>query len=199
MAPFISEFKQLAKRRLTLIWTSIHHHRTLAALFLAWFLIPLPLVKSFPAITEAIIHQDLYIQEAARVEEILVKRGDRVEPGQLLLKLSQNRWSYLLKKRKRKQSYSGSSSKSWNSTRRATPYLPQKEAELAKALSEVETIKKRVAHLTVRAEIPGTLYEFSDLLKPGLYLSKGTLIGKIAAPEKMRVIAFVPEVGISWH
>lgn len=194
MAPFISEFKQLAQRK---AYFNMNPRSiitgTLAALFLAWFLIPLPHVKTFPAITEAVIHQDLYIQEAAKVEEVLAKRGDPVKPGQVLLKLSSEPLELSLKKAEAEAEMLKKQIEILEQQEDGNRFLPQKQAELAKALSEVEAFKRKVEHLTVHAEISGTLYEFSDLLKPGLYLSKGTLIGKIAAPDKMRVIAFVPE------
>lgn len=194
MAPFFSEFKQLYLRRsyFNLNPRAVITFTVLALAFLI-FVVPLPHVKTFPAITDPVIHQDLYIQEPGDLEKLFFKKGDEVKKGDLILLLrsdpvalsiqQQNQAVLLLQKEIEilEQHEEGSS------------YLNEKKAELKHKESELETLNKRENHLQIKAEIDGKLYELSDLLHIGLSIGKGVVVGKIGDLSKTKAIAFVPE------
>jgi hypothetical protein len=73
------------------------------------------------------------------------------------------------------------------------PYLGAKSAYLNQKEADLKRLEEKRAQLEIKADINGVLYDFSDQIREGLHVSKGTLLGKIADPQQIRVFAFVPE------
>lgn len=194
LAPFFSEFKQLVLRRsyFNLNFRAVLTG-SLAFLFVLWFLLPLPHIKTFPGITDPVYHQDLYIQEPGQVEKIYFKRGDKVKKGDLVLELSSTPLLLNIDQIKTEKELIQKEIEIFEQQEEGSRYLAAKEAEFSKIESQLETLLKRKSHLEIIAEISGELYEFSDIIRPGLYLAIGTLIGKIGDLSSTKAIAFIPE------
>lgn len=65
------------------------------------------------------------------------------------------------------------------------------EARLREAQAAVASARQKIAMLTVRSPIAGTVYQFD--LKPGAYLNPGDLVANIGRLDHVRVIVYVDE------
>lgn len=194
MMPFISEFYQLAKRKAYFNWnTRSLITATVTAILLIWFFLPYPHKKTFQAITEPVAREDLFVPEASQIDKILVKRGDVVEPGKTLVQLKSNQLEKAIEQTAAEISKTQEEINVLTLDDQGKPYLNAKNAYLTQKQADLKKLEEKRTQLDVKAEINGVLYDFSDQLREGLYVSKGTLLGKIADPKQVRVFAFVPE------
>lgn len=194
MAPFFSEFKQLAYRKRYFNWNiRALITGTISAIFLAWFILPFPHKKTFQAISEPAISQNIYSPEAAVVEKIYVKRGDSIQENKPLIKLHSDVIENTLGQVQAEIDRTKQEIEVLGIDEQGKPYLNSKKAFLSQKESELHRLKEKQELLLVKAEVSGTLYDWSELLREGLSISKGTLIGKIADLSKTKVFAFVPE------
>ncbi|MBS1873179.1 MAG: efflux RND transporter periplasmic adaptor subunit [Acidobacteria bacterium] len=65
------------------------------------------------------------------------------------------------------------------------------EARLREARAAVDSARQKLAMLTVKAPVGGTVYQFD--LKPGAYLNPGDLVANIGRLDNVRVIVYVDE------
>lgn len=194
MAPFFSEFKQLAHRKAYFNWNiRALITYTVFGVLLAWFILPLPHKKSFQAITEPVISQNIYSPEAGEIEKIYVKRDDRVQIGEPLLQLQSTVLDNAIAQTEAEVARVKQEIEVLGIDVEGKPYLNAKKAFLSQKETELNRLKEKQALLLVKSEVSGTVYNWSDILREGLLVGKGVLIGKIADLNQIKVFAFVPE------
>lgn len=198
MMPFFSEFKQLALRKAYFNWnTRSLITATIVAILLLWFILPYPHRKRFEAITAPEEMQILFVPESSRIEQILVKRGDEVKTGELLVQLKSNILDQAIEQTQREVAKTEQEIQVLSYRDEGRSYIPAKTAYLSQKESDLQRLKEKKAQLDVKAEVDGILYDFSDQIRKGLDVAKGTLLGKIADLSQVRVFAFVPEADSS--
>lgn len=194
MMPFISEFYQLAKRKMYFNWNVRSLiTATVAAILLMWFFLPYPHKKSFQGITEPVVRQDLFVPEASTIEAIHAERGQTVAPGESLVVLKSDILKAVIAQTETDIARTQEEINVLSLDEYGRSYLSGKKAFLSQKEAELQKLQEKQSQLDIKAETAGTLYEFSDQLREGLHLSKGTLLGKIADLKQVRVFAFVPE------
>lgn len=88
LMPILKELKVWRERHAEFQWTPWRVFAwSLPVLLLVWALLPLPVDVRVPAVVTA-YSQQLFAAEAAQVERVNVRVGDRVQAGELLLELS---------------------------------------------------------------------------------------------------------------
>lgn len=161
---------------------------------LLWFFLPLPHEQTFPAITVPYNQQIIYVPDDAQIEKIYAARGEAVKAGQPIALLKSNELDTRIKNRqltidllqKEIDILSFEEDKD-------RAFLPEKQAELARSLSEYDSLKAKKDALDLKSELNGKLYEWDQLLKVDQYVSKDQVLGKIGAAGPVRVFGFVPE------
>lgn len=194
MMPFISEFYQLARRKMYFNWNIRSMiTTTVAAILLMWFFLPYPHKKTFQGITEPLVRQDLFVPDAAMIEKINAKRGQEVVPEESIVVLKSDIINAAIAQVETDIARTQEEMNVLSRDDEGRPYLSAKSSYLNQKQAELQKLIEKRSHLNIKAEIRGTLYEFSDQIREGLYVGKGTLLGKIADLKQVRVFAFVPE------
>lgn len=192
--PVVSEAKELYMVRSLLNWNwRLILTMTAVSLFAAWFILPLPHQVKFEAVVMPAQYQILYSPEPALIKEILVHRGDPVQPAQPIMILESKALlkdfaeARVIKELLQKQLLF------IKSTEGQEGYLAQKEAELSQANASFAGLQKRENQLTIRSDIPGTLAVWDDTLKAGEWLPRGQVVGKVTDLNRWEVLAYVPD------
>jgi putative peptide zinc metalloprotease protein len=165
--------------------------------FLLWFIIPFPHVNSFPALTDPIDNQTVYVPFDANLEAIYVKKEDLVVPGQPLIKLYSKSLLGEIAKNKVEKAIAQREILIAQESTEDHSFIPGKLAGISAIdakLSELEQLQKK---LIIRSEINGLIYEWDDTLAVNQYLSKNRVVGKIADFSNLKIIAYVPERYVS--
>jgi putative peptide zinc metalloprotease protein len=162
----------------------------IAALFIPW--------RSHllvPGIYLAEAENTFYCVEPAQVKEVLIKEGDQVKAGQVLVKLASPDVDYKilaaeLKSREIQERLSLQS---------LEPKLaynnPKDFEELQSALAELAGFREVKQKLTVRATFDGRIRDLSDVARPGEWLAKDEPIG-IVESQKANAVAYVEEADL---
>ncbi|MEC7840119.1 MAG: efflux RND transporter periplasmic adaptor subunit [Chlamydiota bacterium] len=167
---------------------------TLILAALGWFIIPLPHVEKFPAITTPVEQQLIYVPIDSVVKKIYVERDQQVTQGEPIMELVSPQLSHEVlkldyeKKILEKQIYL----LSFYDSDRA--YIPERRAKLSSNNERLYGLKSKKKELDVNVNVPGTVYLWDQELKEGMFLAKDTIVGKIANTKQIEVIAFIPEV-----
>jgi len=194
VAPFGSEIKQLFRQR---DYFKINYRLILTVIFLSlivlWFILPLPRDYYFSGITAAEVKQDIYVPESSYISKVYVHRGQEVKKDQILVELTSKKLEKAKEATEAEIKMLSKEIEVLGLTEENLKYLTTKEAELTRKMSELDILNEKLNKLTVRADIDGVLFEWEDTIRPDLYISKGSILGKIAQLNKMMVITYVPE------
>ncbi len=166
---------------------------TIALALLGWFVLPLPHQVKFSAITAPIEQQLIYVPANAVVKKIHIERGQDIKKGEPIIELDSPQLNHEIgkldfeKQILEKQIYLISFSDPDRS------YLPEKKAELASNNEKLLGLQNKQKEFDIRSQLDGKIYLWDDKLFEGMNLAQDTVLGKIADPQKVEVIAFIPE------
>lgn len=192
--PFFSEIASLFKEKANIhINTRLTITTCVLGVFLLWFFLPLPHEETFPAITIPFNQQIVYVPSDARVEKILVKRGEAVKNGQLIAQLSSKTLNSQIHVRETTVEILEKEIDIASFDEHDRAFIPEKEAELARTHAELDSLKAKREALSLYSELDGTLYDWDQNVKEGQYLYKDQILGKIGSNGPVRVVGFVPE------
>lgn len=165
-------------------------------LFLAWAIVPLPHTEAFPGVVVPINQQTIYAPTDALVRELYVHRGEIVQPGQLLVKLEAPDLIYQVNALEVDQRTIKKQLELLSNNDEQRPYLPSKLAELSTVQEKLEGLKDLQEELSIKAEIPGKLFDWNEYLRVGMAIPKDFILGKVADPKDIEVVFFVPEASL---
>lgn len=168
---------------------------TLAAIgiFLAWAIIPLPHTVSFSGVVVPINQQIIYVPEDSLVREVFVERNQDVVPGQLLAKLESPYLKFNINSLNVDNRTVQKQIDLLSDDDTQSSYIPLKKAELATGREKLAAMQESENELSLKAKIPGKLYEWNQNLHVGMAVPKDFILGKIADPKDVEIIFFVPE------
>lgn len=168
---------------------------SLFTLFFLWFIVPWPHSVKFIGITEPgnDYQQLLYTPANSRIEEVYGKLNQIVKPGDILVNLSSDPLEIEILQRTAEKETIESQIKELAQSEENQGYLPAKNSELSSINRFIESLRTQQKLLDISAQIPGTIIQWDDNLKPGEYLSKNTVIGRIADLNQIDIVFFVPE------
>jgi len=194
--PFTSEMQQMSQ--LKPFWKP--NVRTVVSILVlsflvAWFVLPLPRVENFPAITVASLEQPLYVHSSSFVEEIHVKRGDTVNVGDVLVTLRSPevdyQIAYLNVQMRLLQNEIDILSGSEEEQLRAA--LPEKIAGITAAREKLVGLQQLREQLVIKAQLSGVVAAWDDLIRVGQAVAKNQVLGKVVDPNSLEIFSFIPE------
>lgn len=195
--PIFDQVKFLYKMHSHIKWNSRLIIMTLmfAALIL-WLVFPWPHFISFPAITTASEEQWVHVPFAGTVQRIYIERGMQVYKGQPLIKIYSLELENELEQKQ-------TEAEQLRIQIRVFQQIPQKVNEIARLKTELDSVEAQIKSLqemqedyTLRASLDGQVIEWKRELKVGNYVAQGEVLGYIALPGQLIILAFVPERSI---
>lgn len=161
---------------------------------LAWAIIPLPHTQHFTAVTAPLEEQVIYIPRDGQIQDLYISRGVDVVVGQPLLRLESIELENSIKSAEVDKNILLteldilSSSEDENRA-----FIPEKMAELASVEEVLRGLLEQRKQNLIYANTTGVVYHWDEGTKPGQYVSKDQVLGKVADISRMNVVCYVPE------
>ena len=195
--PIWSEVKALYLMRGQVNWNR-HSFTTfiIVSSLVGWFVLPLPRIETFPAVTVASDQQVVYMPHASIVKEIHVARDDAVEKGDLLVEFEAPPLNKQIEKIRTDIRILQREIAVMSQREEERPFIAAKQAQIEAYQERLLAMLGVRDELTVTADVSGDVHAWFKGLRPGLTLPQNTIVGKIANIEDLEVICFVPEVDI---
>lgn len=162
-------------------------------LFLGWAILPLPHTEVFPGVIVPLNQQTIYTPADSLVRQLSVKRDDIVRKGQILAKLDSPSLIFQLHSIEADLQIAKKQLDLIREDDEQRSYLLSKQAELSSLEEKLAGFKDLQDELTIKANVDGKLFSWSEYLRVGLAVPKDFILGKIADPKDVEVIFFVPE------
>lgn len=154
-------------------------------------LAPLPHTVRIPAVLGAAQQYPGFSPRPARVEEVLVQEGDRVDAGQLLVKLSAPELVQEVKTaRERSQLLQNRIGRRSADSRDLSESLVL-ASELEMERERLDGLEREQTQLEVRSKIPGVVVELGEHLHPGRWVDTTTRLALVAQPETLRTRGYL--------
>ncbi|MEM1282548.1 MAG: HlyD family efflux transporter periplasmic adaptor subunit [Chlamydiota bacterium] len=166
---------------------------TVVFLFLGWFVLPLPHTETFSGVSNPIEKQVIYVPSDSIIKSVDVERGDWVVKGQPIVQLVSPSIETSVKLLEFEKDIIEKQIYLLGFFDQDRPYIPEKRAELQSNSEKFYGLMSKRDELNIRATINGEVYMLDDYLHSGMAISQDTVIGKIADPSKIEVVAFIPE------
>lgn len=195
--PICSEIYQLYRLRavMTINKRSIIT-TTILTIFLAWLILPWPHRESFTAIIAPIEQEIVYVPVDATIESLNVTRDDEVVAGQLLAQLSSNLVLINIADTEVDKEVTQLEILIASQSEEERPKIAEKEADKEALEAKLSGLVNLRNSLTLVATIKGRVFEWDESLAVGQSVSKDQILGRIANFDRLKVIAYVPEVYI---
>ncbi len=164
-------------------------------LLLIW-MVPVTNQMTAPAVLRAGQEQPVYAPLAAQIRSIEVKRGQVVEPGQVLVQL------YVpdLAVRAQKAAILLASARAESLTSAASGKLQENRLvfleQIAEALAEQKSVEEEAERLTVRATIHGVVRDMPNSMVPGRTIGTRELMMRVTASAPAMIEAYIGEAAI---
>lgn len=195
--PILSELNAIRKLKSQMVINPRLMVTTTVLLFvLAWFVLPLPHVLRFHAISAPGNQQVVYVPIDSSVKKIYVQRDQEVKKGDPLILLESRTLESEIgkleaeKKLVEKEIYL----LGFVDTDRA--YIPEKVAELASDTEKLSGSQMKAKELDIHSDLDGFVNIWDVDLYPGIFLKKDSVIGKVSTHE-VDVMAFIPEIDLN--
>lgn len=193
LMPVAKEMRVWLTRRVEFFWSWPRRLSWgLAALFLLWLILPLPVDVRAPGLLKAEQHQRVFAPEASQIDRVYLTLGQQIHAGEALLELSspalEERWQLAqqeqallaLKLRRQAASIEEKAAEAVNQQR-----YEQMEERL-RALAE------RRDSLTLRAPFDGQV-TWLESLRPGQWVMQDQALLSVTQHGTAQLEAFVPE------
>lgn len=179
------------------LWARSRTRWTLAGLVLAILVLAVPWRPTvrMPALLEAGTFQQVFPPEAGQVREILVRPGERVQPGQVLLRLDNPALAQeITQVEQQLDLVQTQEARRAGSERdlRDSPVLAQKAAQLR---TRLQSLRERQDQLAVKAPVGGRLSQVQSL-RVGQWVARDTPLASVRADDGVRVIALATEADL---
>lgn len=192
--PLASEIKAISNMRASLkVNPRLMLTVTLLVFFLGWLILPLPHSETFPAISKPIDQQVIYMPLDSIIREIHVERNEVVSKGDPLISLYSPSLETEIRKYELEKEILEKQVYLLGYYEKDRAFIPEKRAELASNSEKLSGFLTKRNELNVKASLNGTVYLWDDMIKVGMPISKDTVIGKVADPNKIEIQAFIPE------
>ena len=127
------------------------------------------------------------------MKKVLIKLGDNVKKGQVLVQMSSPILDMAIADKKADVDILKSQLHVIALNENDRSFYPEKQAELAEADAKLQGLIEQRQFLNIYSNEDGNVFFWDDTLHPGQSVSKDQVIGKIASLEKMNVQFFAPE------
>lgn len=194
VVPVVKEGRELWTMRTQFGWTrrAIGFIALLIGIAL-WGILPLPRRERFPAVALPVESQTLYAPFGGIVEDVSVRRGDRIKKGTHLLWIREPaRETEINILRVERDLLARQLALVALEEGEGTPLQERKE-ELLRLEARLASLQNEVDRGRIQARIEGTLYEWDESIVPRRIVAENTPLGKIADPTRLKIQAFVKE------
>lgn len=193
--PICSEIYQLNRLRSAMTWNrrSKITVGVLTAITL-WLVLPLPHTESYPAITNPIHNQIVYMPFEALILSVDVKLNEKVMTDDPLVRLYSRNLIRDIDEATTDKEINEREIIIAGQSEADRPIIAEKQATIAAVDAKLLGYRKLLDELIVRALINGTVYEWDESLKSGQSVAKNQVVGKIADLTQLEIVAFVPEM-----
>ncbi len=197
VAPAAREAKELLamKERFRLNRPLVATLSVLAVLIL-WAALPLPRTLEVPAAAVPAKAQTVYAPHPGILSAMAVRRGMRVEKGQMLAQVVSDELATQTLALRLERDILVKELAVYAGDEKHKALLPQKREELAAVDAQLAALDTQAAQNTLTAEVAGLVYEWDENLYLGRPVSKDAVLGRIADLSSLRVAAFVPEEAV---
>jgi putative peptide zinc metalloprotease protein len=149
-----------------------------------------------PGLFKAEAEYTFYCVEAAQVQEILVKEGDKVTANQVLVKLASPDLDFKIRAAQLKLLELTGRLASQSLELKLARNNPVDFEELQSTRAELAGLRAVKEKLTVRTSFAGRVRDLSDVLRPGEWLAKDEPLGVVKSPSAS-VTAYVEEADLA--
>lgn len=174
----------------------------LLSLLLLWLFIPISHRENFVAITIPMEEQILYSPYDGKIEQIFIKKGEKVTKGMKLIQISSKELEYKIASLKNEKKMIDQQIKILTFREDEDPekkvknekaFIPEKKGEEEGTVEKLEGLEELKKNLLLTSQIDGMVYQLNDELKSGIPVGKDEVLGKIANFNEIYVMAFIPE------
>ncbi len=194
LRPIANEIKEIAKDRkgITLSWR-LFALGAVALGGLLYIALPLPHHESFPAIRTPHSDQVIYAPADGFLRDVAVRREQRVPAGQRLARIEVPALDALIKETELKIKYLEQERNLILLYPRLKGKLPLKNEEIKQHRAELSRLQSLADQNNLFADFAGIVYDWDTTLRPGMAINKDRVLGRIAMPNRAKVLAYVPE------
>ena len=193
--PIYKEIKHCLQSREKMNWNKNSVFTAMASLLLLVFLfIPWQTRIEAPAVLKAGKQSEIYMPFPAKLTQVLVQSGEKVDAGQLLFEFNSSTLDFKIE-----QMLSKVKALRWQLSFHAQQQgLNQRsqitQGELKTALSEYKSLLDERQRLFVRAPFSGVVLDINEQLSVDQWISQDELLLTVAQFEHYRIEAYVDEV-----
>lgn len=166
---------------------------TVTALIVAYFCFPWRHDETFVGVAVPADFQELWAANQGIIKEIHVKRGQKVSKGELLVKMISPTVDASIKTLEADILEKQQSLNKWALEPDKRSYLAEGKAALQAVQFRLDNLKRKQEELIVKSSLDGIVYYWDETLKEGQPVGSYQLLGKVADPDAVDFIAFVPE------
>jgi len=192
--PILKELKTLIKMRGQMTF-NMKMSITLMVILLVggWAVWPLPRTRKAPAVFLPARSQVVYAPNGGMIKEILVERGQRIKKGAVLAHLESESLDTEIEYLVISSKVLRHNLETFTTDDERTAMVPEMIKQLGAIEEELAGLINKRKQLTIKARIPGTLVEWEEFLRSGVYVKEHQPLGSIASTDSVRIDAFVSE------
>lgn len=194
--PVMLELRYLwARKKLTRLNSGSIAAFVACLLLLAW-LVPVANEVTAPAVLLSAREQNVFVPLSAQILSVEVAPGQRVEAGQVLVRLSSS--ELVLRERNARLSLASARAEYLraSATRVQQERLMVLDGQVAEAQTELQSVAEEKDRLEVRASGPGIVRDLRSDLVAGRWIGSRELMMRIVSPGAASIEAFVTDAQI---
>jgi putative peptide zinc metalloprotease protein len=191
--PVVSELRYVLARR-----SLVHLNRgaiasLIGVLLVALWLVPVANEVTAPAVMVAEREQSVFVPMSAQIQSVEVMPGQRVEAGQVLVRLRSA--ELLLREKSARRSLATARLEHLRAaaTRAQQERMMVLDSQVAEAEAELNAVAEEQSKLEVRASAPGIVRDMRSDLVAGRWIGPRELMMRIVSPGAAGVEAFVTD------
>lgn len=162
-------------------------------LLTGWAALPIKRSLNVPAVIVPRELQVVYSPTSGVLQLIQTRKGDIVSKGQILAKVSSQALDSSIKELQAELEILHIERDNLELSEKDRPFLPQKEDEISQAVAKLKSMEKAKQEQCVRARASGKVLWWNENMRPGYYISKDAVMGRIADADEYLIRAFVEE------
>jgi putative peptide zinc metalloprotease protein len=164
-----------------------------ASLAVLSLMIPWPHRVEIPAVMEPVSVQRIATPVAAQLKKIMVRDGDRVEPGDILYELDSPKLRLDFQKTKTNRDLA-----SLRQARRAADQIDRNATivigkEISSLDEQMAGLRRLEEELVIRASVSGVVEDVASDLHVGRWIGKGEELALVVADDGHQVRGYIPE------
>lgn len=199
LRPILEELKTLIKMRSQMTFNmKMSLTLTVILLTVGWMVWPLPRTREAPAVLLPARSQVVYTPNGGMIKETAAKRGQRIKKGDVLAQLESESLDTEIDYQVISARLLRHNLETLATGGEGTALIPEMAKQLGAIEEELTGLINKRNQLIIRARIPGTMVEWNELLRSGIYVQEHQPLGMIASTDSVRIDAFFSEKEVKY-